>query len=74
MVLITLPDNSVRRYEGAVTGTDIAESISKSLAKKAVAVRVDGVLTDLFESVARDARVEIVTREDADALDMTRRI
>ncbi len=72
MVLITLPDNSVRRYEGAVTGTDIAESISKSLAKKAVAVRVDGVLTDLFESVARDARVEIVTREDADALDIIR--
>ncbi|MDZ7629651.1 MAG: threonine--tRNA ligase [Parvularculaceae bacterium] len=72
MVSITLPDTSVRRYEGAVTGTDIAESISKSLAKKAVAMRVDGVLTDIFEPVAKDARVEIVTREDADALDIIR--
>ena len=72
MVEITLPDNSVRRYEGAVTGTDIAESISKSLAKKAIAMRVDGVLTDLFEPLAKDARVEIVTRDDADALDILR--
>jgi threonyl-tRNA synthetase len=72
MVQITLPDESVRRYEGAVTGTEIAESISKSLLKRAIAMRVDGVLTDLFEPLARDARVEIVTREDPEALDIIR--
>ncbi len=73
MVAITLPDGSVRNFGGAVTGTDIAESISKSLAKKAIAMRVDGVLADLFQPVERDAKIEIVTREDgADALDLIR--
>lgn len=73
MVDITFPDGSVRKYDGTVTGTDIAESISKSLAKKAIAMRVDGVLTDLFQIVDRDSKIEIVTREDgADALDLIR--
>ncbi len=72
MVAITLPDGSVRNYDRAVTGTDIAGDISKSLAKKAIAMRVDGVLSDLFQSVERDAKIEIVTREDADALDIIR--
>ena len=72
MVAITLPDGSVRTFDGAVTGTTLAEQISKSLAKKAVAMRVDGVLSDLFAPIARDARVEIVTRDDPDALDLIR--
>ena len=72
MVAITFPDGSVRDFGGAVTGTDIAEGISKSLAKKAIAMRVDGVLTDLFAPVEKDAKVEIVTRDDADALDLIR--
>ncbi len=73
MVAITLPDGSVRQFDGAVTGTDIAESISKSLAKKAIAMRVDGVLSDLFQRVEADAKIEIVTRDDgADALDLIR--
>jgi len=73
MVAITLPDGSVRQFDGAVTGTDIAESISKSLAKKAIAMRIDGVLSDLFQPVDKDAKIEIVTRDDgADALDLIR--
>jgi threonyl-tRNA synthetase len=73
MVAITLPDGSVRRFDGAVTGTAVAESISKSLAKKAIACRVDGVVKDLFAPIEADARLEILTREDgADALDIIR--
>ena len=72
MVAITLPDGSVRSFDGSVTGTDIAESISKSLAKKAIAMKVDGALADLFAPVEKDAKVEIVTRDDADALDLIR--
>ena len=72
MVAITFPDGSVRDFDGAVTGTDIAEGISKSLAKKAIAMRVDGVLTDLFAPVEKDAKVEIVTRDDVDALGLIR--
>ncbi len=72
MVAITLPDGSVRQFDGAVAGTVIAGQISKSLAKKAIAMRVDGVLSDLFQKVERDAMVAIVTREDAGALDIIR--
>ena len=47
MPTITLPDGAQRQYDGAVTGRTVAEDISKSLAKKAIAVRVDGELRDL---------------------------
>lgn len=72
MVAITLPDGSVRQFDGPVTGTDIAENISKSLAKKALAVKVDGEVRDLFDTIDQDASVEIVTREHEDALDIIR--
>lgn len=72
MVAITLPDGSVRQFDGPVTGTDIAENISKSLAKKALAVKVDGEVRDLFGEIAEDASVEIVTRDHEDALDIIR--
>ncbi|MGE0408151.1 MAG: threonine--tRNA ligase, partial [Amphiplicatus sp.] len=72
MVAITLPDGSVRRFDGPVTGTALAEGISKSLAKKAIAMRVDGALADLFAPIEKDAKVEIVTRDDREALDLIR--
>ncbi len=72
MVAITLPDGSVRQFDGAVTGTEIAENISKSLAKKALAVKVDGEVCDLFGEIDRDAKVEIITRDHEDALDIIR--
>ena len=72
MVAITLPDGSVRQFDGVVTGTDIAASISKSLAKKAIAVKIDGEVRDLFGDIAEDAQVEIITRDHEDALDLIR--
>src|SRR5688572_12141264 len=72
MVALTLPDGSVRRFDGPVTGAALAESISKSLAKKAVAVTIDGELSDLFASIDKDAAVRIVTRDDQEALELLR--
>ena len=63
-VRITLPDGSVRAYDKPVSGADIAADISKSLAKAALAVRVDGVLKDLATVIDRDATVAIVTARD----------
>ncbi len=72
-VAITLPDGSVRTYDGPVTGTDIAADISKSLAKAALAVRIDGELSDVFVPIERDARVEIITaKNEEDALELIR--
>lgn len=72
MPAITLPDGSVRQFDGAVTGTAIAESISKSLAKKAIGVRVDGELRDIFAPIENDASIELVTKDDADGLELIR--
>src|SRR6266704_762164 len=72
MVALTLPDGARREFPDGVTGTEIAEAISKSLVKKAVAMAVDGRLTDLADPVEHDARIEIVTREDPRALELIR--
>src|ERR1700737_2173809 len=72
MVALTFPDRARREFPNSVTGTEIAESISKSLAKKAVAMAVDGRLTDLADPIERAAKIEIVTREDPPALELIR--
>ncbi|WP_186386422.1 threonine--tRNA ligase [Stappia sp. TSB10P1A] len=72
MIHLTFPDNSVRDFAPGVTGAEIAAGISKSLAKKAVAVTLDGELADLSLPIERDARLEIVTREDPRALELIR--
>ncbi|GAB5461184.1 threonine--tRNA ligase [Hoeflea alexandrii] len=70
-VSLTFPDGSKREYPAGTTGREVAESISKSLAKKAVAIALDGELTDLSDPV-RDGALEIVTRTDPRALELIR--
>ncbi|GAB4362253.1 MAG: threonine--tRNA ligase [Oricola sp.] len=70
-VSLTFPDGSVKKFDAGTTGRDVAESISKSLAKKAVAVAIDGQLRDLADPVA-DGAIEIVTRDDPRALELIR--
>ena len=72
MPAITLPDGSVRRFDAAVTGTEIAASIGPGLARAALAMRVDGALSDLSRSIEHDAAVVFVTRRDPDALELIR--
>ncbi|MBP2487592.1 threonine--tRNA ligase [Rhizobium leguminosarum] len=70
-ISLTFPDGSVRSYDAGATGRDVAESISKSLAKKAVAVAIDGTVRDLSDPVAT-GRIEIITRNDERALELIR--
>jgi threonyl-tRNA synthetase len=72
MIKLTFPDNSVREFDAGVTGRAVAEGISKSLAKKAIAMALDGKLADLADPIDRDAKIEIVTREDPRALELIR--
>ncbi|MDZ7643183.1 MAG: threonine--tRNA ligase [Woeseiaceae bacterium] len=72
MPKIQLPDGSQREYPQPVAGTDIASSISERLARDAVAVRVDEELWDLTRAIDRDARIEIVTRDTDDGLELLR--
>jgi len=71
-ISLTFPDGSVRSYDAATTGVALAESISKSLAKKSVAISLDGELRDLSQPIGRNGAVEIVTRDDARALELIR--
>ncbi len=72
MPAITLPDGSIRRFDAPVTGTDVAASIGPGLARAALAMQVDGVLTDLGQPIERDAGVRFITRKDPEALGMIR--
>ena len=58
MPAIQLPDGSERRFDDAVTGAEIASDISKSLARDAVAIRVDGELWDLSRSIDNNAAID----------------
>lgn len=71
-IAITFPDGNVRTYASGTTGLQIAESIAKSLAKAAIAIRINGELCDLSLPITRDASIALVKREDADALGLIR--
>ncbi|MBA8838721.1 threonine--tRNA ligase [Ochrobactrum sp. RH2CCR150] len=71
-VSMQFPDGSVRDYDASTTGAALAESISKSLAKKAVAYAVDGTVRDLSDPLGASGKIEILTREDPRALELIR--
>ena len=71
-ITITLPDLSTRSYAASVTGEEIAASIGKGLAKAALAIRVNGELQDIYLPVETDAKVEIITPNSPDGLDIIR--
>ncbi len=72
MITLTFPDGAAREYDTGISGFDIAKGISSSLAKKAVAVKVDGVMVDLSEPLNEGGAFEIVMRDDEDALELIR--
>ena len=72
MPAITLPDASVRLFDGPVTGTTVAEAIGPGLARAAMVMKLDGKLVDMSTVIEHDASVAFVTRRDEDALEMIR--
>jgi threonyl-tRNA synthetase len=72
MISLTFPDGSSRDFKPGVTGRDVAESISKSLGKKAVAMALDGKVKDLAEPIKANVKIRILTRDDPDALALIR--
>ncbi len=64
MIQITLPDNSVREFAEAVTGYEIAKSISNRLAKDVLAISVNGETWDLSRKIDSDATIKLFTWND----------
>ena len=72
MIKITFPDGAVKEFPKGITVKEVAESISKSLAKKALAGKVNGELVDFDRAIEEDASIEIVTPDHEDALGILR--
>ncbi len=72
MISVTFPDGVSRAFEPGVSGFDIAKSISPSLAKRVVAMALDGTLRDLADPLQSDARIEFLARDDPRALELIR--
>ena len=72
MVALTFPDGARREYPPRTTGLDVAKGISPSLAKRTVAMTLDGVLGDLSDPIDRDTTIEFILREDPRALELIR--
>ena len=71
-IALTFPDGARREYPQGITGLDIAKGISPSLAKRTVAMALDGTLADLADPIEQDAKIEFVTRDDPRALELIR--
>jgi threonyl-tRNA synthetase len=72
MVALTFPDGARREYPSGTTGLDVAKGISPSLAKRTVAMALDGTLADLADPIDHDAKIEFISREDPRALELIR--
>ena len=69
---ITFPDGAKKRFISGTNGLEIAESISKSLSKKAIAVELNGQEQDLSESINKDAEISILTVDSVKGLNIMR--
>jgi threonyl-tRNA synthetase len=72
MPTITLPDGNNLNFSNKVTGLDVAEKISKSLAKQAMVISVNGELKDLNYLIEKDCSVKIFTSKNPEGLETIR--
>ncbi|WP_027173122.1 threonine--tRNA ligase [Methylobacterium sp. 10] len=72
MPILTFPDGNTRSYDAAVTGRTVVEGIAKSLAKRTVAMALDGRVRDLDDLIEADMRIEFLDRADPRSLELIR--
>src|ERR1700722_8804789 len=72
MIHVTFPDGASLAFERGVSGLEIAKSISPSLAKRTVAMALDGAVADLADKIEKDAKIEFLGRDDPRALELIR--
>ncbi len=71
-ITLTFPDGAKRQVPAGTTGIDVAKSIAPSLAKRTVAMIVNGTLADAADPIAADATIKFVSRGDPEALELIR--
>src|SRR6202789_3129091 len=71
-IALTFPRRAARAFPKNTPGLDIAKGISPSLAKRTVAMALDGVVSDLADPIEHDAKIEFIPRDHAGALERIR--
>ena len=71
-ITITFPDGNKKHFLKGINGKDIAKSISKSLEKSAIAIKVDGKYQDLVDEIVDNSLVEIITTDTNAGLEIMR--
>ena len=71
-IIITFPDGNTKSVKKGTSGLDLANQISKSLAKESVAIQINGQVSDLSLELNQDCKVVIIKRENEEALDIIR--
>jgi threonyl-tRNA synthetase len=71
-VTLTFPDGASRKIQSGMTGLEVAKSISPSLAKRTVAMSLNGTLSDLADPITSDATIKFISRTDPEALELIR--
>ena len=71
-IKVTLPDGSIKEFEGNVTCLQVAESISQGLARNAVAAEVDGVTCELSTVIDKDCNFKVFTLRNEEGLEVLR--
>ena len=72
MIQITFPDGSSKEFAKGISAAEIAASISPGLKKKALAAKINGEHYDLDRAIENDAKLEIITPDHEDALEILR--
>ena len=72
IINITFPDGKSHEERKGITGFEIAEKISKSLAKEAIAFKINDEIQDLSHCIEKDAQVEIIKKDNVAALEIIR--
>ena len=72
MITLTLPDGATRQFDEPLNGIAFAESISKSLAKKALALKINGEPVDLATMIDSDCEIAVLTAADEEGVDLMR--
>jgi threonyl-tRNA synthetase len=71
-IAVTFPDGATREFPKGITGLEIAKGISPSLAKRTVAMALEGELADLADHIEHDVKIEFIARDDPRALELIR--
>ena len=72
MITLTFPDGAEKEFSKGISGLEVAESISKSLAKIVIAAEINETLVDLSEPIHCDGAIKLIKRDQEEALEFIR--